>query len=106
MKKPQSGTEPPVAFAIEKGPSWHRWARHRTEAELEEIRQRLEELKAGFGKPHFHAGLGLRRLTPRLFEFRLSRGIRVVFAFIKPRTFRLAMTGNHDEVRAWLKENA
>jgi hypothetical protein len=27
------------------------------------------------------------------------------FAYIKPRTFRLAMTGSHDEVRAWLREN-
>jgi hypothetical protein len=35
-----------------------------------------------------------------------SRGIRVAFALIKPKTFRLAMTGNHDEARAWLKENA
>jgi hypothetical protein len=90
---------------VERGPSWARWARHRTDAGLEEIAGRLRQLQECFGKPHFHAGLGLRRLTPRLFEFRISRGIRVVFAFIKPRTVCLAMTGSHDEVRAWLKEN-
>jgi hypothetical protein len=39
------------------------------------------------------------------FEFRISRDLRVVFLFIRPNTFRLMMTGNHDEVRAWLKEN-
>ena len=105
MKKPSAGTELPEAFVIELGSSWARWARRRTTDELNEINASLKQLQDGFGKPHIHAGLGLRRLSPRLFEFRVSRGIRVVFALIKPRTFRLAMTGNHDEVRAWLKEN-
>ena len=97
--------EPPTAFAVELGASWKRWAKHRTDAELEEINSRLRELVAGFGKPHIHAGLGVRRLSDRIFEFRASRGLRVVFVFIKPRTLRLAMCGNHDEVQAWLKEN-
>lgn len=73
---------------------------------MEEINARLVQLQESFGKPHLHAGLGLRRLTKRLFELRISKGIRVVFAFIKPHTFQLAMTGSHDEVRMWLKENA
>ena len=51
------------------------------------------------------AGLGLRRLRENVFEFRISRGIRVVFLFFKPNRLQLMMTGNHDEVRAWLKEN-
>ncbi len=105
MKKPNPGTEPPLAFAVELGAGWERWARHRTEAELEEIRGRLTQVLEGFGKPYLHGGLGLRRLTPRLFEFRTSKGTRVVLAYIKPRTFRLAMTGSHDEVRAWLRES-
>jgi len=105
MKKPNAGMEPPRVFAVEQGTSWARWARRRTDADLEEIAARLRELQEGFGKPHLHAGLGLRRLSPRLFEFRVSGSIRVVFALVKPRTFRLAMTGTHDEVRAWLKEN-
>ena len=90
---------------VEFGRGWERWARRRTTTELEEIGARLKQLQEGFGKPHLHAGLGLRRLTPRVFEFRISKGIRIVFVLIKPRTFRLAMTGNHDEVRSWLKEN-
>ena len=105
MKKPGDGTEPPPAFAVEIGPGWERWVKRRTDADLAEIAACLEHLQKSFGKPHLHAGLGLRRLTRRLFEFRISRGIRVVFAFIKPRTFRLVMTGNHDDVRAWLKAN-
>ncbi len=105
MKKPNGGTEPPRAFAVEIGPSWQRWARRRTGAELREIEARLKDLQESVGKPHIHTGLGLRRLTPKFFEFRISKGTRVVFAFSKPRTFQLAMTGNHDEVRAWLKDN-
>jgi hypothetical protein len=100
MKKPSDGTELPEAFEVEFGPSWQGWVKRRTDAEL-----RIKQLKESFGRLHLHVGLGVRRLTKRFFEFRISRGIRVVFAFIKPRIFRLAMTGNHDEVRTWLKEN-
>ena len=106
MKKRALGTEQPKAFVVELGPSWKRWAKHRSDIELEEINQRLKQLVGTFGKPHTHAGLGLRRLRENVFEFRISRGIRVIFLFFKPNRLQLMMTGNHDEVRAWLKENA
>ncbi|MEK7674673.1 MAG: hypothetical protein AAB676_02405 [Verrucomicrobiota bacterium] len=105
MKKPNAGTARPKAFAVEIGPSWRRWAKHRRDSELEEINQRLSQLVETFGTPHSHAGLGLRRLRDNAFEFRISRGIRVVFLFFKPNRLQLMMTGDHDEVRAWLKEN-
>ena len=98
--------EPPKAFAVELGASWRRWAKRRSDSELEQINSRLNEVCDGFGKPHLHAGLGLRRLGRGIFEFRISKAVRVVFLFIRPNTFRLAMTGSHDEVSAWLKENA
>jgi hypothetical protein len=41
-----------------------------------------------------------------VFEFRISRGMRVLFTFIKPNRFRLEMCGTHDQVRVWLRENA
>ena len=105
MKKPPVGTEPPKAFVVELGASWKRWARRSTDSELEEINHRLPELVEAIGKPHAHAGLGLRHLRDNAFEFRISRGIRVVFLVLKPNRLRLMMTGNRDEVRAWLKEN-
>ena len=37
MKKPSDGTEPPKDFEVERGASWSRWARHRSDDELEEI---------------------------------------------------------------------
>ena len=41
--------ETPKAFAVEIGASWKRWAKHRTDAELDEINARLRELVEGFG---------------------------------------------------------
>src|SRR5438552_12812952 len=105
MRKPPAGTEPPEALVVELGTSWKGWARRRSDADLQEINLRLPQLLAGFGKPHLHAGLGLRRLFKNAFEFRISRGIRVVFLYFKPNRLRLMMTGDHEEVRAWLKEN-
>jgi len=90
---------------VELGASWKGWCKHRSNSELEEINQRLPQLVGTFGKPHAHAGLGLRRLYGNVFEFRVSRGLRVVFLFFKPNRLQLMMTGNHDEVRAWLKQN-
>ena len=97
--------EPPPAFVVELAPGWKRWAKDRSDAELSELRTRLAQLQEGFGKPHLHAGLGLRRLSTILFEFRLSRAVRVLFSYHKPNTIRLQMIGSHDDVRRWLKEN-
>jgi len=69
--------------------SWKRWAKHRNDIELEEINHRLEQLVGSFGKPHAHAGPGLRRLRAHVFEFSISRGIRVVFLFFKPNRLQL-----------------
>ncbi len=98
--------EPLRVFVVETGTGWKRWAKHRTDAELEAIAERLEQLQEDFGKPHQHARLGVRRLSQHFFEFRISRDLRVVFALIKPNTIRLAMCSNHDEVRNWIKENS
>jgi hypothetical protein len=64
---------------------------------------RLKHIKMHFGKPHQPAGLGVRRLSRHHFEFRISRGLRVIFLFHKPHTLILAMIGNQDDVRAWIK---
>jgi hypothetical protein len=106
VKNSNAGTEPSRGFAVEQGTTWRRWAKRRSDAELAEITHRLPKLQENFGKPHLHAGLGLRRLSKSFFEFRISRDLRVVFAWIKPNTLRLAMCGNHDEVHAWIKENS
>ena len=96
---------PPRAFVVELAPGWKKFARQRTDADLEQINTRLHELQLAFGRPHLHAGLGLRRLRENVFEFRASQSLRVVFLFLKPNLFRLEMCGNHDDVRTWLKSH-
>ena len=81
----------PRVFVIELSASWNRWAKKRSAEELQQINSRLHQREDGFGKPHLHAGLGVRRSSPRIFEFRTSRDLRVVFLLIKPNTFRLLM---------------
>jgi len=98
--------EPSKALKLEVGASWKRWAKQRTDAELADIAERCRELLDGFGQPHLHAGLGIRKLHGNLYEFRASRGLRVGFYLIKPQTIRLAMCGNHEDVANWLKDNS
>ena len=92
-----------MAFVIDISSGWRRAVRSLTDAQVEEIAIRLHQLQEGFGKPHLHAGLGIRRLSKQVFEFRVSLDLRVVFLFLKPNIFRLEMCGTHDEVRRWLK---
>ncbi|HWF19706.1 MAG TPA: hypothetical protein VG754_10580 [Verrucomicrobiae bacterium] len=62
----------------------------------------LAEVSAHFGDPHRHAGLGLRKLSPGLWECRLDIRSRLVFMKEKDRLIAYDLM-NHDEIRAWLK---
>lgn len=66
------------------------------------LEQALGQLPAAFGQPHAHRGLGVRRLKRNYFEFRVGRDIRVVFT-LEGSTAILRTVGNHDQVRAYLK---
>jgi hypothetical protein len=59
-------------------------------------------LEASFGRPHEHSGLGLRAFG-RYFEFRAGLGLRVLFLNEKGGLF-LCFVGNHEQVRAFIKE--
>jgi hypothetical protein len=62
----------------------------------------LCDLVEGFGRPHVHAGLGIRKLGSRLFECRGSLGLRFVFQGRTDDLF-VAFLGSHDEVRTLLR---
>jgi hypothetical protein len=67
-----------------------------------EIARVLREIKAGFGMPHRHAGLGIRKLGPNLFECRAGLKLRLVFLARKGvLTFDFA--GTHDEIQNYLR---
>lgn len=59
-------------------------------------------LVEGFGRPHVHRGLGIRKLGPDLFECRAGLDFRVLFRDA-PEALRTTFIGNHDEVLKELK---
>jgi hypothetical protein len=62
----------------------------------------LCDLAEGFGQPHAHRGLGIRKLGARLFECRAGLSLRFVFQD-RPDDLFVAFLGTHDEVRRLLR---
>ena len=62
----------------------------------------LCDLVDGFGQPHVHSGLGVRKLANKLFECRGNRDLRFVFQDRGEELF-VSFLGNHDEIRALLR---
>jgi mRNA-degrading endonuclease YafQ of YafQ-DinJ toxin-antitoxin module len=67
-----------------------------------EVAQAIDAVRDGFGKPHSHSGLGIRRLRGDYFECRAGLDIRLVFRTEKGRLTFVA-AGDHDTVRKLLK---
>ena len=71
-------------------------------AERTHVTDALRALADGFGRPHLHAGIGIRRLRKDLFECRAGLALRIVFLAEKGvLTAYDVMT--HDEIQAWLR---
>lgn len=62
----------------------------------------LADLLNTFGRPHHHAGTSVRPLRPPVYELRLSLALRIVFVR-NGDVLRVDFAGNHDEVRAYLR---
>ena len=67
-----------------------------------QIAESLQTLGDGFGRPHLHAGLGIRRLRKDLFECRAGLRWRLVF-FAEKGLLTAYDVMTHDEVKAWLR---
>ena len=65
----------------------------------------LCDLVEGFGRPHVHSGLGIRKLGNKLFECRGNRDLRFIFQDHGAERF-VSFLGNHDEIRALLRRGA
>ncbi|MGH8533682.1 MAG: hypothetical protein ACREV1_13365 [Gammaproteobacteria bacterium] len=61
----------------------------------------LCELTEGFGRPHTHSGLGIRKLGGKLFECRAGLARRFIFQD-RPTDLFVSFLGNHDEIKALL----
>lgn len=69
-----------------------------------EVRAAAMRLPDVFGRPHLHAGLGLRSFG-RYFEFRAGLAVRVLF-LVEGGDAHLVTFGGHDAIRAYVKNNA
>jgi len=65
----------------------------------------VETLPAAFGYPHRHAGLGVRALRRGVYECRASAAVRIGFTRHEE-TLLLHAVGNHDVIRAWLRNSS
>jgi mRNA-degrading endonuclease RelE of RelBE toxin-antitoxin system len=79
----------------------------KTAAKLpEEVRAKasaaLRAVAAGFGQPHAHTGLGIRKLGKRSYEIRVHLQWRIVLLHTEGLLTAYDVM-NHDEVRQWLK---
>jgi mRNA-degrading endonuclease RelE of RelBE toxin-antitoxin system len=67
-----------------------------------EVGEAIAGVQDAFGKPHRHAGLGVRKLARGYYEVRLGLGQRLVFED-RGDALHFKIFGNHDEVRRFLK---
>jgi hypothetical protein len=64
--------------------------------------QAIGDLPGSFGRPHAHTGLSIRKLRPKLFEFRAGSETRLLFRD-EHNGLYVGFVGNHDEVQQVLK---
>jgi hypothetical protein len=68
----------------------------------EEVSATLKLVRDGFGNPHAHAGISIRKLARTIYECRTGLAWRLVFEARKGLlTFDFA--GDHNEVRNYLR---
>jgi hypothetical protein len=83
-------------------PRYERAWRELTLSQQAVVNAAVGHLESVFGRPHQHSGLGLRAFG-RYFEFRAGLGLRVLFLNEKGDLF-LCFVGNHEQVRAFIKQ--
>ncbi len=67
-----------------------------------EVSATLKLVLDGFGKPHAHTGLGIRKLGKHLYECRTGVAWRLVFEAHKG-ALTFGFAGDHDEVQNYLR---
>ena len=68
----------------------------------EEVSATIQLVIEGFGKPHAHTGLAIRKLGKRLYECRTGLAWRLVFEAHKG-VLIFDFAGDHDEVQKYLR---
>jgi mRNA-degrading endonuclease RelE of RelBE toxin-antitoxin system len=66
------------------------------------VESALQELQTGFGEPHRHSGLGVRRLRRSLYECRAGQDLRVLF-WAEAGLLTVFDAMAHDEIKNFLR---
>ena len=78
--------------------------RHLPRQERQEIGEAMNAVLEGWGKPHVHTGVGIRRLTRTIYECRVGLDQRLAFVFIvSPPELVFFFIGNHDEIQKLIR---
>ena len=62
----------------------------------------LLKVQAGFGQPHHHSGISIRKLSPEVFECRTDLKTRLVF-IAESGVLTFDFAGDHDGVQNYLR---
>ena len=81
----------------------HRFKRIvRERGRQKEVPASLKLVREGFGNPHAHAGISIRKLGTDLYECRVGLDWRLIFQARKG-VLAFDFAGNHDEVQNYLR---
>lgn len=72
--------------------------RHLPKSQRKQIGEVITAVRDGFGAPHLHSGLGIRRLRDSLFECRIGLKLRLVFD-AEPGVLSFTDIGTHNQIR-------
>ena len=86
-------------------PSVLRRLRQLPKSERVECLLALCDLVEGYGQPHVHSGLGIRKLGNKLFDCRGNRDLRFIFQDRGGELF-VSFLGNHDDIKALLRRGS
>ena len=68
----------------------------------DEVSATLRLVQDGFGNPHAHAGISVRKLGKSIYECRTGLAWRLIFMAQKG-ILTFAFAGDHDEVQGYLR---
>ena len=92
-------------MAIEIDPDLLAQLRQLPKAERRKIGVSIEAMRKNWGRPHLHAGCGIRRLAADLYECRVGLQSRLLFQSIGASLY-FHFIGNHDQVQKFLRSHA
>ena len=67
-----------------------------------EVSVTLKQVQAGFGNPHAHTGIAIRKLGRNLLECRTNLAWRLIF-YAQKGVLTFDFAGNHEEVQNYLR---